>query len=134
MRPLKLLQTQSGAAPDAPNTNGLRARHHTDVEGMKSIQKDGAINPSRGDPIGVDVETEPFGTTKPGLGGPAAETGAKSDGAYVEIDLPENAIPTRNTGPRNTARIPTSDPLPIGGLNPRFVPVRRWWNLWYFWR
>src|SRR5437763_113551 len=53
--------------------------------------------------------------------------------AYVEIDLPSNAVPT-HVGPRNTAVIPSSGPLPIGGLNPTFVPVRRWWNLWYFWR
>jgi hypothetical protein len=100
---------------------------------MRAIQKEGTIHPSRGEPLGVDVETEPFGSTKPGLGGPAAETGADRDGAYVEIDLPDNAIVT-NVGPRNTARIPAQDPLPIGGLNPQFVPVRRWWNLWYFWR
>jgi hypothetical protein len=100
---------------------------------MRGIQKDGAINPARGDPPGVHVETEPFGTTKPGRGGPAAETGAASEGAHVEIDLPDDAIPTY-VGPRNTAVIPTADPLLIKNLNPRFVRVRRWWNLWYFWR
>lgn len=100
---------------------------------MRRIQRDGAINPSWGEPLGIDVETEPFGPTRPGLGGPKAETGAAKEGAYVEIDLPDNAIRT-NVGPRHTARIPTSEPLPIGGLYPRFVAVRRWWNLWYFWR
>jgi hypothetical protein len=95
---------------------------------MRRIQRGGVINPSRGEPAGVDVETEPFGTTKPGLGGPKAETGAAKEGAYVEIDLPANAIPT-NVGPRNTARIPTSGPLPIVGLNPKYVSVRQWWNL-----
>jgi hypothetical protein len=113
-----------------------RARHHTDVAGMRGIQRDGAINPARADPpvdTGVHVETQPFGPTKPGLGGPKAETGAASEGAYVEIDLPSSAVPT-DVGPRNTAVIPASKPLPIGDLNPTFSPVRRWWNLWYFWR
>jgi len=133
----------SGAAPIeeggvAPNTAGQapRARHHTDLEGMRGIQRDGAISPARADPpidICIHVETQPFGPTRPGLGGPAAETGAAREGAYVEIDLPSNAVPT-NVGTRNTAVIPASDPLPIGGLNPRFVPVRQWWNFWYFWR
>jgi hypothetical protein len=100
---------------------------------MKGIQRDGAINPARGEPLGVHVETEPFGTTKPGRGGPAAETGAAREGACVEFDLPDYAIPT-HVGPRNTAVIPTPDPLPLEGLNPRFVLVRRWRNLWYFWR
>jgi hypothetical protein len=118
------------------NTNDPpRARHHTDLEGMRGIQREGAINPGRGEPPGVHVETEPFGPTTPGRGGPKAETGAAKEGAYVEIDLPGNAIPDAPPkGPRNTAVIPTADPLPIVGLNPRFVPVRRWWNLWYFWR
>jgi hypothetical protein len=100
---------------------------------MRRIRRDGVINPSRGEPLGIDVETEPFGPTKPWLGGPRVETGAAKEGAYVEIDLPADTIPT-NVGPRNTAGIPTSDPLPIAGLNPKFVSVRRWWNLWYVWR
>jgi len=92
-----------------------------------------AINPARGEPAGVHVETEPFGTAKPGLGGPKAQTGAAGEGAYVEMDLTGSAQPT-NVGPRRTAAIPTSDPLPLEGLNPTFVPVRALWNLWYFWR
>jgi hypothetical protein len=117
----------------SPGSGAPRARHHTDSEGLNGIQHDRAINPSRGEPSGVDVEIQPFGSPKPGPGGPAAETGAAMEGAFVEIDLPSNAIPT-SVGPRNTARIPTSGPLPIAGLNPQFVRVRRWWNLWYFWR
>jgi hypothetical protein len=102
---------------------------------MKGIQKDGAINPSRGVPPGVDVETEPFGTPKPGLDGPKSGTGAGGEGAYIEFDLPETAFPTPGISQtRNTARIPTSDALPIGGLNPKFIAVRQWSNLWYFWR
>jgi hypothetical protein len=51
----------------------------------------------------------------------------------IRIDQPASTVPTI-TGPRNTVVIPTTGPLPIGSLNPTFVPVRRWWNLWYFWR
>jgi hypothetical protein len=43
---------------------------------LRGIKKDGAINASRWGPIGVDVETEPFGTTVPGIGGSKADTGA----------------------------------------------------------
>ena len=113
-----------------------RARHHTNVEGLKGIRKEGAIRVSRADPpveFGVHVETEPFGSVMPGIGGPHRETGAVAEGAYVEFDLPDDAVPT-NIGPRRTAVIPTTVPLAIGSLNPRFVVVKRWWNLWYAWR
>jgi hypothetical protein len=100
---------------------------------MRSIQRDGAIHPARGEPPGVHVETEPFGPTRPGHRGPAADTGAAREGAYVEIDLPASALPTK-IGPRNTAVITSSGPLSLEGLNPRFVNVKRWWNLWFFWR
>ena len=100
---------------------------------MRGIESDGIIHPARGDPAGVHVETPPFGSIKPGLGGPATETGAAMDGAYVEFDFPSSAVPTQ-VGPRNTVVIPTTTPLPIFELNPIFVSVRRWWNLWYFWR
>ena len=105
-----------------------RARHHTDNDGASAIERSQSIKPSRGEPPGVDVEVEPFGSTRPGLGGPKADTGSAYEGAYVEFDLPENAIPT-NVGPRNTARIPADGPLPIGRLNPRVVR-RPWWKLW----
>jgi hypothetical protein len=110
-----------------------RARHHTSVRGLAAIRREGVIRPARGDPVGVHVEVEPFGSAIPGRGGPRAETGAAEDGAFVEFDLPENAVPT-DVGPRRTAVIPTSGPLTLTGLRPRFVRVRRWWNLWYFWR
>ena len=100
---------------------------------MRRIRRIGAIYPARGDPPGVHVEIEPFGPTKPGRGGPAAETGSAAEGAYVKIDMPGNAVRT-DVGPRHTAVISALDPLPIGPLQPKFVQVRRWWNLWYFWR
>jgi len=78
----------------------------------------------------VDVEVEPFGTARPYPKhlGPAAQTGASGGGAYVEFDLADNAILTQ-TGPRNTARIPTEQRLDLASLRPRFVRVR-WWQFW----
>jgi hypothetical protein len=109
------------------------ARHHTSVASLKRICYEQAINPARGEPEGVHVETEPFGSPLPGHGGPQAETGAVGDGAFVEFDLPANAQPTYK-GPRHTAVIPSAEPLRLQGRNPKFVKVRRWSNLWYFWR
>jgi hypothetical protein len=112
----------------------MRCRHHTDRAGLKGVMKDMAINPSRGDPIGVDVEVEPFGPVHPWLTqSPQANTGASGGGAYVEFDLPDNAIRQPWVGPRNNARIPTSKPLRIDGLRPVFV-VPRWWQFWKLWR
>ena len=102
-----------------------RARHHTDLAGLRGIRKDGAIRVSRAEPpvdIGVHVEVEPFGSVMPGIGGPIRETAALGEARYVEFDLPENAIPT-SIGRRRTAVIPTVSPLPIGDLNPKFVVV-----------
>src|SRR5687767_14818322 len=112
-----------------------RGRHHTDVKGLKGIQRTGFIIPGRGDPPapGVHVEIEPFGTPRPGEGGPMRETGAAAEGAFVEFDLPAETTRTY-LGPRNTAVIPTTESFPLAGLNPVFVRVRCWWNLWYFWR
>jgi hypothetical protein len=82
---------------------------------------------------GVHVEVEPFGTARPGLGGPRAEMGCFAEGAFVEFDAPAGMIPTR-VGPRNTAMIPTplDRPFALAGRNARFVKVRRHW--WEFWR
>ncbi len=117
-------------------TNNVpRCRHHTDPKSIYQIKQTETINPARADPPvtqGVHVEIEPFGSTRPGVGGPKADTAAAGEGAYVEFDLPENAVPTK-IGPRNTAVIPADGPLLIGDLNPTYVWVRRWWNLWYFW-
>jgi len=116
--------------PEA-RTRKVRCRHHTDPEGFEGIKQDMKIKASRGQPQGVDVEIEPFGSARPfpRHRAPAAETGAKGRGAYVEFDLPANALPI-DVGPRNTARIPTGGmPLSLEGLNPTFVRVR-WWQIW----
>ncbi len=81
----------------------------------------------------MDVEVEALGSARPGLNGPKAETGAKVEGAYVEFDLPDNAImesPPR--GERNTARIPTNNQaLPLEEMNPTFVHAPWWKRLWW---
>lgn len=78
---------------------------------------------SRGEPIGVDVEVEPFGPTRSA----GDELGAFAGEAFVEFDLPRNHVPTPWVGPRNTARIPTGgDSLDISNLNPKFKKVGRW--------
>lgn len=107
-----------------------RCRHHTDPKGLDGIKKDNAIDPARGEPVGVHVEVEPFGSARPypRYFGPAAQTGAKGGSAYVEFDLPRNAIPTR-VGARNTAVIPTDQPLSLAGRHPVFVRLK-WWQFW----
>ncbi len=113
-----------------------RVRHHTDDAGLEAIRRTQAILPARGveeAEAGVHVEVEPFGTARPGLGGPRAEMGCLGEGAFVEFDAPPGMVPTR-VGPRNTAIIPTAvdQPLSLVGRNTRFVKVRRCW--WEFWR
>jgi hypothetical protein len=95
-----------------------------------------AILPGRGvegAEAGVHVELEPFGTTRPELGGPRAEMGCFGEGAYVEFDAPPGMIST-TIGPRSTAMTPTpvDQPVSLVGRNARFVKVRRHW--WEFWR
>ena len=112
-----------------------RVRHHTNDENLEKIRATLSIAPSRGAArvgAGVHVELEPFGSARPGLGGPKAELGTMHEGAYVEFDEPSTVVRTR-VGPRNTAIIPTGMdiPLNLAGRNPRFVKVRRhWWELW----
>jgi hypothetical protein len=89
---------------------------------MAGIEDDMAINPSRGNPVGVHVEAQPFGSAVTG----SADTGAAFGGAYVEFDAPSSMLPT-SVGPRTTGVIPTSDPLPLQNLNPTFHKVP-----WYF--
>lgn len=112
----------------------MRCRHHTDHEGLQGIKRAYAIKPARGTPVGVDVEVEPFGPVSPySHRNPKDETGAKGGGAYVEFDLPDNAIFRPWIGPRNNARIPTEVPLRLDGLRPTFV-ILRWWQIWRWWR
>ncbi|MBW3598283.1 MAG: hypothetical protein KY475_13550 [Planctomycetes bacterium] len=107
-----------------------RNRHHTDRRGLEGIRRDNAINPARGEPLGVDVEVgPPFGSVQPGLGGPIAETGAAGEGAYVEFDSVGTEIPT-DVGPRKTARIPTEKPLLLDELHAELIIVPRWWEFW----
>jgi RHS repeat-associated protein len=98
----------------------IRVRHHTSREGLAAIRRQGAINPSRGG--GVHVEISPFGIPRTA----AQETGAFGRGAYVEFNSPGNVIPTF-VGPRSTGVIPTASPLPISGANPIFY-TRPWWR------
>src|SRR5262245_10694830 len=72
--------------------------------------------------MGVDVEVEPFGTLNPfSRLSPRATTGAYGEGANVEFELPEGAIPEPDIRPRNNMRIPTTTPLSLIGLKPVFV-------------
>ena len=107
---------QSGVRKaDVPNSTP-RVRHHTDSAGADGITRDGAINPSRGQPQGVHVEREPFGPTRTA----SQETGAFGSGRYVEFDEPPGTIPNDvNIGPRNNGIIPTDTPLDITDLNPK---------------
>jgi hypothetical protein len=92
-----------------------------------------AINPSRGEPLGVDVEVEPFGPVNPfSRDNPKAATGSFGKGAYVEFDLPATAFRVVGVGPRNNYRIPTSTALSLIALRPKFVTIR-WWQLWKWW-
>ncbi|MEM1206723.1 MAG: RHS repeat-associated core domain-containing protein, partial [Acidobacteriota bacterium] len=132
-RSLRTARNLETSRPHAPSADGarsvaadgtlqriLRARHHTDPGSARGIRRDMAINPGRGDPhIGVHVEVEPFGRTRTGIGGPADDLGSL-EGAYVEFDLPEGAIPTPHVGPRNTVVVPTKVPLALQDLNPVF--------------
>ena len=115
-----------GAAKTASDV--LRVRHFTSYEGIEGIQNSMEIWVSRGEPVGVHVEVGPsFGPAETG----AAETGAAARGArgvYVEFDAPGPMVPTY-VGPRNTAVIPTTTPLPINNLNPTFVKPP-WWQFW----
>jgi hypothetical protein len=111
-----------------------RVRHYTDDAGLQSIRAKGAINLSRGSAAiatGIHVEIEPFRTERPGLGGPIRDMGAKGEEAYVEFDAPAGMVPYV-CGPRNTALIPATAPLPLQGLNPVYVRLRRRW--YEFWR
>ena len=111
-----------------------RVRHHTDDAGLEGIRQSGAINPARGwgrFATGIHVEVEPFGTLRPGRGGPKDEMGAAGQGAFVEFDAPSGMV-GYTCGPRNTALIPSDSPLFLDDLNPVYRKVRKWW--WQLWR
>ena len=92
-----------------------RVRHHTSAENLRKIQTSNVINPARGDPIGVHVETQPFGP----VSSASRDVGAFGRGAYIEFDQPQTIVPTY-IGPRHTGVIPTEVPLSIENLNPVF--------------
>jgi len=124
---------EAGRAPEVP-----RVRHYTSRAGLEGIRNDGAINASRafgpGRPLGVDVETQPFGPEADnifGQGGPRARMGALSDEAFVEFDAPEGMISTPYTGAPNTARIVSDGPFDISGLNPTYRVVPFWKRFWW---
>lgn|SRR5579883_850041 len=121
-------------------TRPHRVRHHTDDQSLKKIKACGGIDSSRGwanVATGVNVEVEPFKTTRPstpGKPGPQADLACYGEGAYVEFDAPPDLVITHNVGPRNTGIIPVpaGQRLCITGLNPEYVKVRFHW--WQFWR
>jgi uncharacterized protein RhaS with RHS repeats len=90
-----------------------RVRHHTSVENLRKIRESQEIWPARGDPIGVHVETQPFGP----VSSASSDVGAFGRGAYIEFDRPQTIVPTY-IGPRNTGVIPTQKPFIIDNLNP----------------
>ena len=100
-----------------------RVRHHTNDEGLQLIIKNGFIGLSSvwgSVATGIHVETEPFGSSRPGRFGPMAELGSAGEGAFVEFDASPNLI-RYTCGPRNTALIPSTQPLSLAGLNAAFV-------------
>nr|WP_318365426.1 RHS repeat-associated core domain-containing protein [Enterobacter sp.] len=115
--PLKVIDPLGLSGDDT-----VRVRHHTSMEGINGITKDGAINPARGNPVGVHVEVEPFGDPKTA----GAETGAWKNGSYVEFDASKDSLIKTNVGPRNTAVIPTENPLPINDKNPVYNKKSFW--------
>ncbi len=124
--PVRVPVQEGGAAETAiSRASPLRGRHHTSPESLSGIRSMQAINPARGDPVGVHVEVGPgFGPARTA----SAETGAAGRGAYVELDLTRPMKPTF-VGPRDTAVIPTDVPLPLKNSNPRFVRLT-WWKFW----
>jgi hypothetical protein len=113
-----------------------RVRHHTNDFGLQGIRGKNAIDTSRGwgnIAVGVHVEVEPFGTTRPSTParpGPKGDFGCEGEGAYVEFDAPPGIV-CYSCGQRNSGFIPVSEPLSLVGLNPRFVKVRcHWYEFW----
>src|SRR5438552_599065 len=100
----------------------MRVRHHTNDAGLAAIKASGEITVARGwgpTGTGIHVEIEPFGTARPGRGGPVDDMGCAGEGAYVEFDAPPGMV-RYICGPRQTALIPADRPLRLDGLNPAF--------------
>lgn len=116
----------------------VRCRYHTDKAGLEAIRRDNAIIPSgtaRGPVEGVHVELKPFGPVYSRIPGQSAaeQVGAanrRAQGYYVEFDVPVlTSLVAHKVGPRNTAIIPTVEPLSLEGLHARFVSPK-WWHFW----
>jgi hypothetical protein len=116
-----------------------RVRHHTSDANLDQIRVQGVIYVSRGwgtSGLGIHVEVEPFGTTRPfreGKSSPKVDLGLVEDGAFIEFDVPDHLVLLRySCGARNAGIILTEQPLELARLEPKFVKVRR--AFWEFWR
>jgi hypothetical protein len=100
---------------------------------LRSIRSTGCITISSGwgsIATGIHVEIDPFGTARPGRGGPKADLACNGEGAFVEFDAPPTLV-RYYCGPRNTGIIPSDVPLRLESLHPVYVVVRRWfWQIW----
>ncbi|MBD2801660.1 hypothetical protein ID854_14705 [Xenorhabdus sp. M] len=101
----------------------VSVRHHTSLEGLEGIKRDQAIEVARGNPIGVHVEVAPFGDPKTAKN----EIGAFRGGSYVEFEVPKDTLVKTHIGPRNTAIIPTEQPLSLSNRNVVFKK-ESWWS------
>jgi RHS repeat-associated protein len=129
---MRLLGRGGAVVVGESETTILRARHFSDATGLAGIESDMAINASssaRGagtELAGVHVELQPFGPVSTA----SSEMGSVAGGrGFVEFDTPANMVRT-SVGPRNTAIIPTTTPLPLQNLNPTFVAPSPWWKVW----
>ncbi|WP_286364591.1 RHS repeat-associated core domain-containing protein, partial [Citrobacter sp. wls710] len=103
----------------------IKVRHYTSDSGVAEIEKSQSINASRGEPLGVHVEVEPFGDPRTA----AREMGvaSKKSRAYVEFDVTEDSLVKTNVGPRNTAIVPTGgDALSLDGKKAVFKKESLW--------
>ncbi|WP_300691440.1 hypothetical protein [Chryseobacterium sp.] len=64
----------------------VKVRHHTSYKALKGIKKSGTINASRGEPLGVDVEVQPF------LKATEVELGQANKGSYIEFSVPKSQV------------------------------------------
>ncbi|WP_326981923.1 RHS repeat-associated core domain-containing protein [Chryseobacterium sp. MYb264] len=101
----------------------ILVRHHTSYKNLKLIKKSGFLNPSRGEPFGVDVEVAPF------VNASKADFGQFNKGSYIEFYAPKSQLGVPPTylkgGNGNVGRIYTEGlkPFDLKGTDPKFV---RW--------